>query len=243
MISGRLWQLGVCVGALATTSTVYAYRNPERFGAPVQEGGGGGKFFTLSRAEGYGCAACHSQGAPIAVDIRGLPAIVVPGEQYRITLDWPDDRPSVALNVEMTTNDGAPFGQLIAPDPLTLSAADLCRVSDEPSSGQSVSIDAAGRRVLLIAECGQAQTSFDWISPLGLTEGYFSTSITFSNRNGKLDGDQVVDVSEPFGRQSAVKPPSSCAITGRAPTRFGALAWCLSVLALVARAATRHLTI
>jgi hypothetical protein len=196
--------------ALLTPGTALAFRNPELFRGSAIGGGGGGKYFTLSRAEGYGCAVCHSQGEPVSVQVRNLPKTgFIPGAQYRITVDWPDDQPSVALNLELTDFDGAPFGQVIAPDPLTLSPADLCPQSEAPSAGQTVEQDASGRRVLLIAECGQAQTSFDWIAPSAPAQGYFSGSITFSNRNGKLTGDSVVDLSAAFGVLSAEAPAAN----------------------------------
>ena len=211
--------LGSLICFASSMNVAHAYRNPERFGASVDDGGGGGKYFTLSRAEGYGCAVCHSQGSPVPVDIRNLPRTgYIPSQTYRITVDWPDDMPSVALNVEMTDYSGAPFGQLIAPDPSTLAAADLCRESDSPSAGQTIPNDATGRRVLLVAECGQAQTTFDWIAPAAPAQGYFSTSIIFTNRDGKLNGDHVVDVSENLGIQGVMQPATSlfqgCGIAG-----------------------------
>lgn len=203
--------LGLIVGsACLGVTSVHAYQNPERFGASIDDGGGAGRYFTLSRAEGYGCAVCHTQGSPVPVEIRNLPhAGYVPGQAYRITLDWPDDMPSVALNVEMTDPNGAPFGQLIAPDPNTLSAADLCHESEQPSAAQTMMASASNRQVLVIAECGQAQTSFDWIAPSTLVQGYFSSSITFSNHDGKLSGDHVVDLSETLGPVGVDQPITS----------------------------------
>ena len=199
--------------ALLPVLRVHAYRNPERFAASVDDGGGGGKYFTLSRAEGYGCAVCHTQGTPAPVTVLNAPtAGYIPGATYRMTIDWPDDMASVALNVEMTDDVGEPFGQLIAANPATLVAADLCPQSDvsEPATAaQTVETDALGRRVLLIAECGQAQTSFDWIAPATNAHGYFSTSIIFSNRDGKLAGDSVVDIVEPFASQAPPDATSS----------------------------------
>jgi hypothetical protein len=237
----RGFNLCVSVSLLLGVSVAHAYRNPERFGASVAEGGGGGRYFTLSHAEGYGCAACHSRGAPVAVNVRSLPAGFTPGQAYRITVDWPDDEPAVALNVEMTTNEGAPFGQLLAADVATLTAADLCRGSDAPSAGQSVSNDAT-RRVLLVAECGQAQTTFDWIAPVDATHGSFSASITFSNRDGKLRGDRVVDITESFAAQFAAREGSvyraSCSVSSGARASGSAVvivSCCLCVLIVCQR--------
>ena len=202
---------GLIVGsAWLSATSVYAYQNPERFGASIDDGGGAGRYFTLSRAEGYGCAVCHTQGSPVPVEVRNLPRTgYIPGQAYRITLDWPDDLSSVALNVEMTDPAGAPFGQLLAPDPSTLSAADLCRESAAPSAAQTLMAGTSNRQVLVIAECGQAQTSFDWIAPATFVQGYFSSSITFSNHDGKLSGDHVVDLSETLGPVGVDQPITS----------------------------------
>ena len=199
----------LCVSALLAlfpVLPVHAYRNPERFGASVDVGGGGGKYFTLSRAEGYGCSVCHTQGSPAPVEVRNLPtAGYLAGQTYRITVDWPDDMPSVALNVEMTDAAGAPFGQLVASNPATLTAADLCPQSDQSdpaTAAQTLQMDTSARNVLLVAECGQTQTSFDWIAPAVPANGYFSGSIIFSNRDGKLTGDSVFDIVEPITSQA-----------------------------------------
>ena len=222
--TGLCHRLGF-VFAMCSALPAHAYRNPERFAAPVDVGGGGGKYFTLSRAEGYGCAVCHSASTPVPVALYNLPtADHLPGQVYRITIDWPDDMPSVALNVEVTDARGASYGLLSAADPATLSAADLCASSDvsEPgSAGQTVQLDANGRRVLLIAECGQAQASFDWIAPAVRGDAYFSTSILFSNRDGKLAGDRVVDIVEPLSRQPTNRYAGSCAAARRPATSRG----------------------
>lgn len=236
--SRRIFALGLaaCTGIhLGAAAPALAFRNPEFFAASATGGGGGGKYFTVSRAEGYGCAVCHTRGEPVPVQVQNLPLSgFEPGALYRITIDWPDDMPSVALNVETTDFDGAPFGQLVAPDPLTLVPADLCLQSDEPSTGQFVSQDPSGRQVLLIAECGQAQTTFDWIAPNAPAQGYFSASITFSNRNGKLSGDQVVDLSKAFGTLGTREPAansyrSQCGIVDLRAT--GTRAWNIFLLA------------
>lgn len=241
----------LCAGLFLTlipALPLHAYRNPARFAASVDEGGGGGKYFTLSRAEGYGCAVCHSQGTPVPLEVRNLPVSgFLPSQTYRITIDWPDDVPSVALNVEVTDNAGAPYGQLFAPDPSTLSAADLCPQSDAtepPTAAQTLQMDAAARRVLLVAECGQAQTSFDWIAPLVPAQGYFSSSIIFTNRDGKLTGDNVVDVVEPLNAQATNRYEGACSVLGRRdfsarPGGFVAVAACFTCAVILSRRTRR----
>jgi len=231
--------IAVCASSeLGIVRLAHAFRNPDFFADPATGGGGGGKYFTVSRAEGYGCAVCHTRGDLVPVQVQNLPLTgFVPGERYRITIDWPDDKPSVALNVEMTELGGQPFGQLVAPDPSTLTTADLCLDSETPSAGQFVSQDPAGRQVMLIAECGQAQATFDWIAPTAPAQGYFSASITFSNRDGKLSGDQVVDLSKTFGALETTQPTANhyagqCVALGLRAGGMGA--WNIGVFAVSA---------
>lgn len=178
----------------------HAYRNPARFVAPAEDGGGGGKFFTASRAEGYGCGVCHASGEPVSLQVRGLPVDgYVPGQSYPITIDWPDELRSVALNVELTDYDGHPIGDILLPAPETLSVPDLCKESETPATGQDLPATSDGRRVLTVAECGQQQTTFLWRAPAALSRCYLGASLLFSNRDSKLGGDRVVDISRAFG--------------------------------------------
>jgi hypothetical protein len=212
-LSGSLW---------LAPGSAHAYRNPARFVAPAEDGGGGEKFFTASRAEGYGCGVCHTSGEPVALEVRGLPVDgYLPGQSYAVTIDWPDAMRSVALNVELTDYDGNPVGDILRPDPGTLGAADLCKESDAPSTGQELPTIPSGRRVLTVAECGQQQTTFLWRAPLIPTRGYLGASLVFSNRDSKLGGDRVVDISRAFGPSGQPAPQvdnyaASCSV---APTR------------------------
>jgi hypothetical protein len=194
--------------------TTHAYRNPARFIEPAEDGGGGGKYFTGSRAEGYTCAVCHSVGEPAATTVRGLPVDgYFPGQSYAVTIDWPDEERSVALNVELTDYDGQPLGELWPADPRTVSPPDLCKQSEAPSTGQELSAVTAGRRVMTVAECGQAQTTFVWRAPAVPTRGYLTASIVFSNRDSKLGGDRVTDISRAFG-PAGEAPPAVDAFAG-----------------------------
>jgi hypothetical protein len=187
-------------------SPAAAFGDPASFAAAVTDGGGGGKFFTGSRAEGYTCRVCHSAGTPPSLALSGLPVDgYVPGATYRIGIDWPDDLPSVGLNAEATDFDAVPFGQLMAADPMQLTPADLCSGTTAPSSGQTL-VDALGRRVLLVAACGQAQTTLTWQAPNTPERGLLSGSIVVSNRDASVGGDTVFDFSFPLSAQSDALP-------------------------------------
>lgn len=244
---GALFALAAMIALHA--SPARAFRNKDRFSDSVDDGGGGQKYFTGSRAEGYTCQVCHTAGDPVALQIYGLPITgYTPGTSYRLTLDWPDNLPSVAVNVEMTDLNGATFGELSAPDPSTLAPADLCSSSDQPDASQAVMLSGA-RRVLLIGECGQTQSTFDWRAPLDAKQGFITGSLLVSNRNGKVTGDRVVDFSRTFGAVGNPTPTvnaytgSNCAVArarGLGTSRVEACGWIVLALFTVLRRARRR---
>ncbi len=68
------WALALCLlhGALPS-SAAQAYRLADRFGADIDIGGGGGRYFTGSPQDGYTCGVCHV-GAPAPdFELLGLP--------------------------------------------------------------------------------------------------------------------------------------------------------------------------
>jgi hypothetical protein len=187
-------------------SPAAAFGDPNLFAGAVTDGGGGAKFFTGSRAEGYTCRVCHGANAAPSISLIGLPVGgYMPGATYRVTIDWPDELRAVGLNAEATDFDGAPFGQLMAAEPMQLTAAERCGAADAPTSGQTI-VDALGRRVLLVAACGQAQTILAWRAPSTPQPGLFSASIVVSNQDGSSDGDSVFDFSIPLSAQASSPP-------------------------------------
>ena len=218
----------IVVSVWLQTSAVHAYRNPERFGADVMEGGGGGKFFTGSRAEGYTCDVCHTTGETPNWSIGGLPVEgYLPGQTYHITIDWPDELQSIALNLELTDVNGARFGELSIPQPTTFAADDLCTIGDQRGAPGLTIVDAPlNRRVVLMSECAQRQTSVDWQAPLIVPgqvspQGWFTASMLISDRNGKVTGDSVVNVSRVLKAFGATDPEASRLVGGCSVTATG----------------------
>jgi hypothetical protein len=191
---------------MSLTPLAHAYRNPERFGAGVIDGGGGERYFTGSRAEGYTCQVCHTVGEPVPVSVSLPESGYIPGQVYRLTVDWPDDLDSVALNLEITDELGRALGDMVAPDPAQLGGSDLCLGARTPTSGVTIVATTDGRRVATVAECGQHQASIDWRAPATAIGGWLTGSVLVSNRDEKIDGDHVTNFGRVLHAVSAPQP-------------------------------------
>lgn len=107
-----------------------AFLRSDEFSADptAQLGGGGGRYFTGSPADGFDCSVCHTSNPPYSFPIeqKGLPIDgYVPGKPYtQITLSWPQatqkeqealstgKKPLIALMAEFVSEDGGNAGKL-----------------------------------------------------------------------------------------------------------------------------------
>jgi hypothetical protein len=117
-----LWMVaGDCAVARAFSEPLSYFDDPAN-------GGGGGRWFTGSPAEGYGCSVCHT-GTPTqptwAFQVEGLPSAgYVPGSVYDLRLTWPDfaaharqlrammGTPSMGVVAELASETGTASGSL-----------------------------------------------------------------------------------------------------------------------------------
>ena len=131
----------------------HAYSAPEAYAEPPSAGGGGGRWFTGSPAEGLGCSVCHS-AAPgqreFPLYVAGLPlqtGYSLAGKQ-QIVLSWPEfatrwkelrpdptvspapntPSPSVGLVAELVAESGKGAGT-IEIDAATAGPAELCEMT------------------------------------------------------------------------------------------------------------------
>jgi len=86
-------------------------------------GGGGGRYFTGSPADGYSCSVCHTAPRDYHFPLyqSGLPVDgYTPGDVYTIRLQWPEaalwaqqfGTPMTALTAELVAEGGGPSGTL-----------------------------------------------------------------------------------------------------------------------------------
>ncbi|MDD9936657.1 MAG: hypothetical protein OXT09_23800 [Myxococcales bacterium] len=118
----------------------HAFTEPRSYFDDAQNGGGGGRWFTGSPAEGYGCGVCHTGHGPEELTIEGLPEDgYVPGQQYDIRIAWPDfarraaeireqgDEPaSMGLIVELVTETGIGSGAVQVAAAVDADEGELC---------------------------------------------------------------------------------------------------------------------
>lgn len=202
-IGRRLRCARLCLGGLAALALcslhpnrLHAFHNPARFFEDAVTGGGGGRFFTGSPADGFTCAACHVSAGPIPVSILGLPTSgYVPGQTYRITITWPEDYENVAFNAELTDDAGRTLGTLAVPAEASLSPADLCKEISTPAAQVGPTMD--GRSLVISGACEQQQGTFEWTAPeTGASAAWFSGSLLASDLNGDSAGDRVAVFSQ-----------------------------------------------
>jgi hypothetical protein len=119
------WLVAVmsCACWLGFASDARAFSDPSLYGMyPSQKiGRGGGRYFTGSPADGYGCAVCHT--APVDYHFplyqTGLPVDgYLPDTEYTVRLLWPEaagwalrfGTPMTALTAEFVAEDGGSAG-------------------------------------------------------------------------------------------------------------------------------------
>jgi hypothetical protein len=134
-----------CVLVLAfSPGRARAFSEPLTYIDEARFGGGGGRWFPSSPAEGYGCSACHTGGGTAKLAVSGLPeAGYTPGATYEIILAWPEfaararalrmipgstQRPAVGLVAELVAESGLGGGRLELIDPALATPAETCQV-------------------------------------------------------------------------------------------------------------------
>lgn len=142
------------VACFCMPSSVFAFSAPNIYGEPAATGGGAGRYFTGSPADGYGCAACHTGPGSLPVRVTGIPAEgYVPGREYAVHLAWPDAmvranaaiaanlRPSMTIVAEFVAEDGSDSGRIDI-QPMFASPGEFCTDTD-PAAPKTLAALAA----------------------------------------------------------------------------------------------------
>jgi hypothetical protein len=141
------------------------YSSPASYAQPVlPEGGGGGRWFTGSPAEGFDCSVCHAGGEPIEFDIQGLPVEGwSPGQTYELQVRWNDPTAHVSLLAEFARADGAGIGRVeLAPEASLLQDE---RCTSGPRAAKIHALEQEAREITSFDDCGARLLRLAWTAP------------------------------------------------------------------------------
>ena len=230
--SARLARLCVALVALLPAASASAFSDPNNYGLPTSEGGGGGRFFTGSRADGYACDVCHSGAEGPDVVVSGLPLDgYVPGATYEVTLRWGLATPNVSLLTEFT--DELNLGAGTIGPPAEFTPEEFC-AEEGVSTGilalQAVALDdlaaegapPTGRMIVAVPECGARLVRYQWTAPAVATGTlWFTAGAVSSDEAADAEGDGVTVLRYPLvpagaaPYQDAIAEGCSVGVVGR----------------------------
>jgi hypothetical protein len=220
----RLEAATIAVLALAGAA---GFSTPALFAEPVSVGGGGGRWFTGSSRDGFGCQVCHDGAVAPLVEVDGVPEAWTAGSTYTLSLRWSVDSGSVAFVGEVVDEIGDGVGALATPPPDVVEDEERC-------AGGSPAVrleqgDGGTRTLFAIPACGATRTRVQWTAP-DVEDGsvFLHLGVVHGDDSGTPDGDGV--------RMLAYEIPSAAAIDAAQGCRVGgapdATAW-LPVLVLL----------
>jgi hypothetical protein len=207
---------------LAPVASAHAFSDPAAYEDPVDVGGGAGRWFTGSSADGFACNACHTGKAGESLVVSGLPVEgYVPGNAYEITLTWPPYVMDVALVAEFTTEDRRGAGTLALPRPDALKPAELCAADEGGESPAAIHEVEPARQLVSIVDCGAKMLRFQWTAPLTAANPvWFNAGFVTSNQDASPAGDGVTLIARPLPPAGASLPTDmvaqGCALVTRA---------------------------
>ncbi len=192
-----------CAAAVAcslSAARAHAFSSPLAYRDPPQEGGGGGRYFTGSPADGYGCDVCHegAEGAPLQV--TGLPLDGYQlGVSYEVTITWPIiEHMGFLAEIADETRIGA--GAIAMPRFDTMSLDELCSMEEGGFPASEIIRDEAEQRAFVsTVDCGARKTRFQWTAPMTRAGTvWFSAGFVVSNNDAAASGDGVTMLSLPL---------------------------------------------
>jgi hypothetical protein len=178
----------------------HAFSDPVAYSDPVDLGGGAGRWFTGSPADGFGCNVCHTGQAGVDLVVTGLPVDgFAPGRAYEVSVTWPAFVQDLALIAEFTNEDRTGAGTLELPRPDALKPQELCSMEDGGESPAALHDADNGRQLLSVVDCGAKLVRFRWTAPL-MAAGpiWFNTGFVVSNDDAAPTGDGVTLVARPL---------------------------------------------
>lgn len=186
--------------AAALPGSAHAFSAPTSYMDPVDLGGGAGRWFTGSPADGYGCNACHQGAAGVELSVTGLPTTgFVPGMSYEVKVTWPPQVLNVALIAEFSDELRQGAGVVALPRPDVTPVTERCTGEEEGFPSSEIVEADAGRMLISVIDCGARMLRFQWTAPVVIPgRVWFNAGFVVSNDDAAPGGDGVTLVSMPL---------------------------------------------
>lgn len=194
-----------------------AYSAGTRFDEPAADavtdtwGGGGGRRFTGSPADGFTCAVCHTDASNAEWAMLGVPEDGwTPRAEVVLDIVWPETLRQAAVALELVHGDGTPAGTVALLDDAELSERERCTGS---GVGAHVAWPARdGRTVIASDACGASRLRVRWTAPAsGSGPVWLHATTVQGNGSGDATGDAFAAVA--FAMQQAGAPPAERSVT------------------------------
>jgi MYXO-CTERM domain-containing protein len=206
--------------SLGHASAARAYSDPFLYTEPAELGGGAGRWFTGSSADGYGCEVCHTGGAGVDLQIGGVPLDgFVPGSSYELAIAWPPTVQHLTLIAELADEARNGVGTITLPRGETRQPIELCTGELMGAPASDVHVVEPGRQLLSVIDCGARMVRFQWTAPAMSPERvWLHVGFVAADHDATPAGDAVTMVKHPLpvaGQKlgTHVVAQSGCSVT------------------------------
>lgn len=183
-------RLGLVVVVGLTLAGAAGFSTPTSFSQPVTAGGGGGRFFTGSARDGFGCQVCHEGSAAPLVEVTGVPEAWMPGATYTLALAWSVDSGVVSFVGELVDEEGRGAGTLVTPPAEIVQDEERC-AGGSPAVRLEHDLEAT-RTLFAIPACGATRTRVQWTAPDDdAGPVWLHLGVVHGDDSGSPDGDGV----------------------------------------------------
>lgn len=195
MADKGLFLMGAVLGCAVLPASARAYSDPSLYPEPVDIGGGGGRWFTGSSADGFACDVCHTGGTGPNITVGGLPDEgITPGAHYDIFLSWPANA-QLSLTAEFTDELRRGAGTIALPNPQSTQPFERCALEEGGELPTGLFEAENGRNVFTVIDCGAQSTRFRWTAPAAIAGPlWFNVGFVASNEDARPTGDGVTIV-------------------------------------------------
>jgi hypothetical protein len=205
-----LWNavaIGVAWAMLSEPSRARAFSDPHSYELEVGEGGGGGRWFTGTPADGYGCDVCHDEVGSVPIDVSGLPLDggYSAAQSYELGVRWPADLEHMALVLEMVDDAGTRAGTLALPRFEASLPEERCSEDGAEDAAASELIDSPrGRQFATVIDCGSRALRMLWTAP-ATSSGrvWLSGGLVASDDDASVKGDVAMLIHRPVAPAGA----------------------------------------